>query len=62
MWSQELEPMGFKDTVAYRVYPIYNWMGIHFAPCLVLDAFVPFLCHVNKHWVIKTVKHYLRLN
>ena len=40
--------MDFKDTLAYRIYPIYNWLAIHNVPEKVLDLFTPILCNVFK--------------
>ena len=40
--------MDFENTLAYRIYPIYNWLATHGAPKVVLDMFVPVLCNVFK--------------
>jgi len=29
--------MDFMNTLAYVLYPVYNWLGIHNAPDEVLD-------------------------
>lgn len=42
------EDFGFSDWVAYRVYPIYNYFGVHDAPRIILDFFAFFL--VRHHW------------
>jgi hypothetical protein len=44
--------LDFKNSLAYRIYPLYNWLAIHGASEKVLDMFVPILCHVKESWIM----------
>lgn len=40
--------LDFKNSLAYRIYPVYSWLAIHGAPEKILDMFIPILCNIFK--------------
>jgi len=52
--QSRVDRMKLSDTLAYCLYPVYNFLAIHNAPLCILDLFLPIL--ITAKWKETLIK------